>query len=77
VFGHTEEKDDKHNKCELARAAACYAVADKDTPLIQHPTYIKIDPWPIAYHLPYRDRLVTAAALLVAEIERIDRKKSQ
>ena len=67
----TPEHDDKHTGGELARAAACYAT---------HSTLLgsEVDtiwPWDFAWWKPtdYRRDLVKATALLLAEIERIDR----
>ena len=79
IFGEgwTPEHDDRYCPGELAVAAACYAT---------HGTYAKtvdaraeIDAWPWGPEWDKRDkhpprrRLVIAAALLVAAIERIDR----
>ena len=67
VEGWTEEHDDKHIERELAVAAACYA-SNKVNGLW---------PWGTQHdkrmNHPYRKKLIIAAALLVAEIERIDR----
>lgn len=62
--GWTPEHDDEHDKGELADAAATYATTYDVRGLIQ--------PWPIS-RKDRRSDLVKAAALLVAEIERIDR----
>lgn len=71
--GWTPEHDDQHDSGELAHAAGCYALfsgshADAGDP----PKYW---PWDAAWWKPseYRRDLVKAAALLVAEIERLDR----
>jgi len=67
--GWTSEHDDSHDDGVLARAAACYAL---------NATGIVADVfWPFARRWwkpksPRRD-LIRAAALLVAEIERMDR----
>ena len=72
--GHSAGDDDRHVNRELARAAIAYAVASLDTspawgPLFWWP------PWPRAQLKPKDTRrdLVRAAALLIAEIERLDR----
>lgn len=62
--GWTPEHDDTHVDHELSRAAACYAIGN-----------IAGWPWSLDWWKPTdrRRRLVKAAALLIAEIERIDR----
>jgi hypothetical protein len=64
--GWTYRHDDRHNNREIAKAAACYAVGN-------HVGW----PWSMRWWNPktYRRNLIRAAALLVAEIERIDRKE--
>jgi hypothetical protein len=67
--GWTEEHDDDHDCGELADAAACYALGKPDE-VIQ-----KLWPWESQWWKP-KDRrrdLVRAGALIVAEIERLDR----
>jgi hypothetical protein len=69
VEGWTTEQDDALEFEELPIAAACYILAD---------AYDSVpDPWPFAadWWKPKdrRRNLVRAAALLVAEIERMDR----
>lgn len=72
--GWTPEHDDKHDKGEMALAAGCYALngaperfADGVVPIFW--------PWAREWWKPKSRRrdLVRAAALIVAEIERIDR----
>lgn len=70
------ERDDKvHSEGQLAQAAACYAVVPHD---IVWPNQESVWPWDDCWDK--RDKhgqrrcLVIAAALLVAEIERLDRK---
>jgi len=68
--GWSAEHDDEHGNDELACAAACYAIASK------FPGYAeKMWPWDEEWWKPTDDRrnLVKAAALLIAEIERLDR----
>jgi len=69
VEGWTPEHDDQHDGMELAFAASCYAVADEGEP----PDAIW--PWPIEWWKPrsHRENLVRAGALILAEIERLDR----
>ena len=67
------EHDDQYVHKELANAAVCYVYAD---------TYNEIPacwPWGEDDWNPksYRENLVRAAALLIAEIERIDREKCE
>lgn len=69
VEGWTPEHDDEHGDGQMARAAACYAMAG-------HPTMRPIYwPWAMKWWKPRdkRRNLVRAAALLIAEIERVDR----
>lgn len=72
VEGWTTEHDDKYSNCDLARAAATYA-------LCSHIEQLKLcgaQTWP--WHpdwwkrSSYRRDLVKAGALLLAEIERLD-----
>jgi len=69
--------DNVHNEGQLAMAAACYAVAPHD---IVWPDLTPVWPWPASYDKRgkhgERRCLVIAAALLVAEIERLDRKNA-
>lgn len=67
--GWTPAHDDKHEFEELAFAAACYCTADEgDAPPA-------VWPWDTSWWKPKdrRSNLVRAAALLLAEIERLDR----
>lgn len=72
--GWTPEHDDEYVDCDLAAAAACYALsgvsfAGKDDLIA------KLWPWAMSWWNPKDQRrdLIRAAALLVAEIERLDR----
>lgn len=74
--GWSPDHDDKHTNCELATAAACYAIG---SPLLMLPGQdgkpLYIWPWDLEWWKstdPRRD-LVKAGALIVAEIERLDR----
>ena len=66
--GWAPEHDDLLTKCELAYAAACYAMGRT---LVQ-----QVNLWPWHNWWKPKDRrhdLIRAAALIVAEIERLDR----
>ncbi len=72
----TLEHDDQHSPGELALAACCYVLADPgDGQSSLAPVVPVAWPWSMAYWKPKdkRRNLVRAAALLVAEIERMDR----
>lgn len=66
--GWTPEHDDQYQHGEMARAAACYASINS------YPTP-SMWPWAPEWWKPrdFRSNYVRAAALLLAEIERIDR----
>lgn len=69
--GWTLEHDDEHVNGEMAAAAACYAFTAARSPhYIDH-----IWPWSLDWfkRKDKRSNLVRAAALLIAEIERLDR----
>ena len=72
VKGRSAERDDHYAGSELAVAAGCYAIWGETLPRSRPPTL-----WP--FHRDWwkpttrRRNLVKAAALLLAEIERIDR----
>lgn len=76
VEGWSPEHDDEHSEGQMAMAAACYAVSNK-TPggVKRDPFLISYWPWDLRWWKPTERRrdLIKAAALLVAEIERIDR----
>lgn len=74
--------DDHHDSGELARAAACYCLSAVETVTGREPLDFLNDdflsavwPWAREWWKPKDARrdLVRAAALIVAEIERIDR----
>ena len=71
--GWTLDRDDEYTRFELARAGACYAEYGN------WPAHSEIPPnswpWSAAWWKPtsYRQNLVKAAALILAEIERLDR----
>lgn len=83
IEGWTAEHDDGHVNGELAMAAACFAVDEHLFRAEMRPTtsyaplmaYVPLWPWDDDWWKP-RDRrqnLILAAALIVAEIERLDR----
>ena len=65
--GWTPEHDDAHTKRELAAAATCYASV--------YPLAASYWPWDLEWWKPtdHRRNLVKAGALILAEIERLDR----
>ena len=81
--GWTAEHDDGHVNGELAMAAACFAVDDHlfraevrpSTGYAAATSYVPLWPWDDAWWKPMdrRQNLILAAALIVAEIERLDR----
>lgn len=80
--GWTTEHDDAHDAGELAKAAACYAAASKDVyrvgPNMRGNAIVTrgLWPWNDQWWKPGTDRrrqLVKAGALILAEIERLDR----
>ncbi len=76
--GWTPEHDDAHSDGDLAKAAACYAA-----PRFHTNTELKVGPigWPWSWEWwKPKDRrrdLVRAGALILAEIERLDRAALQ
>lgn len=76
--GWTPEHDDKQIDCQLAAAAACYAVCGDTPGQVNKLNYdgVRLWPWANWWWKPttYRRNLVKAAALLLAEIDRIDRR---
>ena len=76
VEGWTLEHDDSHVEGELATCAAVYAVCDEDDEGFIWTTSGRLQwPWSSRWFKPKNRRrnLVRAAALLIAEIERLDR----
>ena len=71
--GWKSERDDRYIDCELARAAATYMLCTSPDQL--KVSGVTVWPWAIGWWKPttYRRNLVKAGALLLAEIERIDR----
>lgn len=77
VEGWTTEHDDSHQEGELSEAGGCYALHAFDFEngrmLNDAPTWW---PWEKQWWKPKESRsnLVKAAALIIAEIERLDRQ---
>lgn len=73
VEGWTLAHDDAHKSGTMAVAAACYALYADSYPNDGQPPFEW--PWADEWWKPkdYRRDLVRAAALLIAEIERVDR----
>ena len=75
--GRTTEHDDLHQSDELARVAACYAMPIFYRTRIFLSTYW---PWHYSWWKPTPDdrirELVKAGALIVAEIERLQRSRT-
>lgn len=69
--GWSSEHDDSHEDGELAHAAACYSIGIRP-----ETRGWKLWPWSDHWWKPKGRRrdLIRAAALIVAEIERLDRK---
>lgn len=79
--GWTTDHDDRHSYGEMARAAGCYAHHTAPVSRTAHrtPSGLPISwPWDFKWWKPTTPRrdLIKAAALIVAEIERIDRQAS-
>ena len=70
--GWTPEHDDEHSVGELAKAAACYALVSAG---FNPDAIITVWPWHRLWWKPSDKRrsLVKAGALILAEIERLDR----
>lgn len=71
--GWTPQHDDEHINGEMARAGAFYAM--KGAHISLYPTFW---PWDWEWFKPTTPRrnLIKAAALIVAEIERLDREST-
>lgn len=77
VEGWTPDHDDTHVHGDLPRAAACYAIAAAGYPNDDR-AIIRFWPWFDDFDTNWKPKdprrnLIRAAALLVAEIERLDR----
>lgn len=76
VEGWTLEHDDAHSRGDMAKAAACYALNAGRAPEYADNSFIRSYwPWDWKWWKPRSSRrdLIKAGALIVAEIERIDR----
>ena len=75
VEGWTPDHDDGHRDCEMAAAAATYAICEQPSQL--QVCGVPLWPWPLHWWKPttYRQNLVKAGALILAEIERLDRRR--
>lgn len=84
--GWASEHDDKHTDCSIANAAACYATSyrelmvrtsSENDPLGLRDHYETVWPWHEYWNKKYQhDRkrqLVIAGALILAELERLER----
>jgi len=78
-LGFTEGHDDAHANWEMSRAASIYALQPHSATIIRDDGRAPIGwPWEAKWWKPKspREDLVRAAALIVAEIERLDRLAS-
>lgn len=75
--GYSTEHDDEHNNFEMSDAALCYieSAQHEGMPCDVSGAW----PWDIKYWKPKspREDLVRAAALIIAEIERLDRANAR
>lgn len=74
--GFTTEHDDQHADAEIALAACCYAVSHVAEANLGEATILdRLWPWGAEWWKPKdrRSDLVKAGALIIAEIERLDR----
>jgi len=75
--GWTPEHDDTHSHEELALAAAAYCIAEEERRTVSGGLHRAIWPWDEEYWKPSPDdrikELAKAGALIVAEIERLER----
>lgn len=72
VEGRAPEHDDRYGAHELAEAAACYCLSSAGKPFDYFETMWPWERWWFKVSDPRRD-LVKAGALVLAEIERLDR----
>lgn len=71
--GWTPAHDDQYKRGDLSQAAACYALHTE--PVGNVGDYLRFWPWPATWWKPRdnRSNLVKSGALILAEIERLDR----
>lgn len=79
--GWTEQHDDEHDSGAMAVAAACYALTDKRGIEVQTVNLARLwewTGWASSWFKPkdQRRNLIRAGALIVAEIERLDRRRA-
>ena len=79
--GWTPEHDDEHDGGELVKAAICYALGDTEIRSPAGEMSVEINPFGIDFYRsmkakPKIRQLEIAAALIVAEIERLERVES-
>jgi hypothetical protein len=74
--GWSQEHDDEHTRRELSTAAGCYLLYTESYPEEGHPP--PEWPWDPEWWKPrdFRRDLVRAGALVLAEIDRVDRSAS-
>ena len=74
--GWTPEHDNVHSGGQMAMAAACYALSSAGVADWLRVTSLKLWPWGREWWKPTTRRrdLIKAGALIVAEIERLDRE---
>lgn len=88
--GWTPEHDDNHDNNELAKLAACYALGQLTVDYAQTDDevnmYVEIVITPFPYDsvtkkeldkVPRRRQLIIAGALIIAELERMERAKNK
>lgn len=73
--GWTPEHDDEHSQGEMAEAAACYAASANVPAILKRLQAPGFWPWAAKWWKPSDTRrdLIKAGALILAEIERLDR----
>lgn len=73
--GWTPEHDDEHGNGEMAIAAGCYALRAHESQRLKEITGPSNWPWDYSWWKPSTTRrdLIKAAALILAEVERLDR----
>lgn len=77
--GYTHAHDDLHTDGALARAGAAYAIQSGRYPRMREDIPPSCWPWYLNEWKPKGRRrdLIRAAALIIAEIERLDRKETK
>jgi hypothetical protein len=83
--GWSEAHDDAHTDLSLAMVAALYAAPRDDLRVVGHTAehVAFADPWPVSWARSWdkrkfhtrRKRLIIAGALILAELERMDRRE--